>query len=107
VLTSVNQLFFRSIDTLEPQAIGGTDDAQAPFFSPDGQWVGFFATGALKKVRVGGGVAVTICEAGFRRGASWADDDVIVFASDPYPGLMRVSASGGAPAHLTAPGEKE
>jgi Tol biopolymer transport system component len=103
----VRQLFLRSIDRLDLVAVSGSEGADAPFFSPDGQWLGFFASGGLKKVSVDGGTPVTICEAGFRRGASWTDEDVIVFGSDTYPGLMRVSASGGAPAPLTAPDEKE
>ncbi len=45
-----NELHLRPIDRLEDTAIPGTEDADAPFFSPDGQSVGFFADGKLKKV---------------------------------------------------------
>jgi hypothetical protein len=55
---SKQQLYFRSLDGLDSKAISGTEGATSPFFSPDGQWIGFFALGKLKKVSVAGG-AVT------------------------------------------------
>ena len=63
-----------------------TGPVSDPFFSPDGQWVGFFsiADRKLKKVPVAGGSAVPICDidSSYPRGASWGDDDYIVF--NPY-----------------------
>ena len=41
----------------------GTDDAAAPFFSPDGRWVGFFAAGKLRKVALAGGLPVALTDA--------------------------------------------
>jgi serine/threonine-protein kinase len=99
----VTQLYRRSLDQLEAVPIGGTEDAEYPFFSPDGKWVGFFADGKLKKVSLAGGPAVTLCDAGYRFGASWGRDDVIVFAHRESPGLMQVPASGGAPEYITTP----
>jgi hypothetical protein len=63
-------LYLRRIDQLEARPIRGTEDAIAPFFSPDGEWVGFFTgagpgSGLLKKAAVRGGVPITICEARF------------------------------------------
>jgi serine/threonine-protein kinase len=49
------QIFLRRLDRLESQPLAGTADASSPFFSPGGQWVGFFANGKLKKVSVHGG----------------------------------------------------
>lgn len=97
-----NQLYRRPMGALEATAIAGTEAGQYPFFSPDGKWIGFFADGFLKKVALSGGPPVTICEAGFRFGASWGVDDTIVFA---YRGpgaqvLFRVPASGGTPLPL-------
>ena len=71
-----------------------------PFFSPDGQWVGFFAAGRLKKISVERGSAVTIARAPNARGGSWGRDDIIVFSDT---GLHRVSADGGVPEQLTKP----
>src|SRR5262249_1990089 len=75
--------------------------ARDPFFSPDGQWIAFFAGGKLKKVAVTGGVPVPLCDASDDRGGTWADDDFIVFQPAVTGGLSRVSSSGGAPAPLT------
>jgi serine/threonine-protein kinase len=96
------QLFRLALDQLEPVPIAGTEGGEFPVFSPDGQWIGFFADNALKKVPASGGPAVTICPAGFRRGASWGPDDKIVFASGSSPDLMQVAATGGTPKALTA-----
>jgi eukaryotic-like serine/threonine-protein kinase len=96
------QLFRHALDQLEPVPIAGTEGGDFPVFSPDGQWIGFFADNALKKVPASGGPAVTICPAGFRRGASWGPDDRIVFASGSSPDLMQVAATGGTPRALTS-----
>ena len=96
------QLFHRALDQLEVESVSGTEGGMFPFFSPDGQWIGFFADTALKKVRLAGGTPVTICPAGFRRGASWSPDGQIVFASSTSPDLMQVPAAGGTPRALTA-----
>ncbi len=53
------QIYLRAMDSLQAKAVPGTEGAVSPFFSPDGQWVGFFADGKLKKVSVSGGAAVT------------------------------------------------
>jgi len=75
----------------------GTERAQYPFFSPDGQWIGFTADSHLKKVPVGGGTAVTVADsvaAGFG-GATWLDDGSIVYVPTNLLELRRVSANGG------------
>jgi hypothetical protein len=97
------QLFLRLVDRLEPQPLPGSADATSPFFSPDGQWVGFFADGKLKKVSVNGGEATTLCDAPINRSATWGPDSTITFAPTLFGGLMRVSAAGGSPEILTAP----
>jgi serine/threonine-protein kinase len=74
-----------------------------PFFSPDSAWLGFFADGELKKVPVGGGPTQTVARAPAGRGASWGDDDRIVFAPSFRSGLVRVPADGGEPETLTIP----
>ncbi len=57
------QLHVRAVDGIESKALAGTDDATNPFFSPDGQWIGFFAQGKLKKVSVAAGTTQTLCDA--------------------------------------------
>jgi Tol biopolymer transport system component len=97
------QLFMRRVDHLEPQPLPDSANATSPFFSPDGQWVGFFADGKVKKASVQGGEATTLCDAPINRSATWGPDSTITFAPTLFGGLMRVSAAGGSPEILTAP----
>jgi len=99
---SGKMLYVRRLDTNELKPMPGTEDAGTPFFSPDGRWIGFFADDKLKKVPVGGGSPVTLCEAdGTNRGADWGTDDTIVFSPHYTEPLMRVSGAGGEPTQLT------
>jgi serine/threonine-protein kinase len=97
------RLFLRTIDRDVPELIEGSDAASDPFFSPDGDWVGFFAHGSLKKLRVTGGTAVVLCAARAAAGASWGTDGTIVFGGGPGGGLARVSEDGGEPIVVAAP----
>jgi Tol biopolymer transport system component len=97
------QIFLRLLDRLEPQPLAGTANATSPFFSPDGQWVGFFADGKLKKVSIHGGDPTTLCDTAINRNGAWGPDNAIIFAPALFSGLMRVSAAGGSPEVLTTP----
>ncbi|MFQ5639161.1 MAG: protein kinase [bacterium] len=97
-----SQLYLRPLGALEAEPIPGTEGALSPFFSPDGQWIGFFADDVLKKVRVAGGPPTPITDApGWHLGATWNSADVIVFAGTESAGLFQVSAQGGKPKQLT------
>jgi serine/threonine-protein kinase len=95
------QLYLRAMNEHDIRPLAGTDWATGPFFSPDGQWVGFFAQGKLKKVSISAGTIQTLCDAsGF--GGTWTpDDDFIYFAPGAQSGLFRVSARGGTPVEVT------
>jgi serine/threonine-protein kinase len=95
------RIYVRRLDELRATALSGTDDAESPFFSPDGRWLGFFADRKLKKISVEGGAAVTICDATFGRGASWSEDGTIVFVPTSHSALSEVSSGGGVPRPLT------
>ena len=95
-----NQLHVRVIAGVESKALAGTDQATGPFFSPDGQWVGFFAQGKLKKISVAAGTIQTLCDAPNPRGGSWAGDS-IYFAAASNAGISKVSADGGMPVAVT------
>jgi serine/threonine-protein kinase len=101
------QLYARAMDRLDAMPLVGTIGGSSPFFSPDGQWVGFWAGGKLRKVPLAGGPAVTLCDAASIFGASWGSDGGIVFATARNGGLWRVPAAGGTPEALTTlqPGE--
>jgi Tol biopolymer transport system component len=94
-------VYVRSIDQLQATALSGTENAYDPFFSPDGQWIGFFADQKLKKISVQGGAAVTLCDSLSDRGGSWGDDGTIVFTPDNRSALFKVSSAGGIPQPLT------
>jgi hypothetical protein len=92
---------------MEAKPIKGTEGGINPFLSPDDRWVGFWAGRKLMKVSVDGGVPVPLCD--FAEplpapyGASWGQDNKIVFSPAPYSGLFRVSADGEKPEALTVP----
>jgi len=98
---SGTRLYVREMGSNEIRPIPGTGGATGPFISPDGEWIGFFAGGRLKKVAVAGGAPVELADAVLARGADWGPDDVILFTSAPGTGLWRVSASGGTPEIVT------
>ncbi len=98
-------LYLRTLDQLEGTLLAGTEEALNPFFSPDGQWVAFFAKKKLKKVSVLGGAPQTLCDvtdAGY--GGTWGTDGTIVFGTKS-DGVQRVSAAGGKVEELTKPDE--
>jgi len=95
------QLYLRAMDSLEAKPIPGTDGAINPFFSSDGQWLGFFAGGKLKKVSVSGGAALTLGDVAQPNGASWGSQGLIAFAPTPFGALQQVSDAGGTPQPLT------
>ena len=101
------QLFLLSLDQRTAVPVPGTENAVQPFFSPDGQWVGFFALGKMRKVSLRGGPAIDLGDAPVPHGANWAADSSIVYAPNFGSGLMRVAADGGAPQSLTSPDPKQ
>jgi serine/threonine-protein kinase len=90
-------------------AIPGTDGARDPFFSPDGQWLGYFVNQGLFKVSLAGGAPQKITDAPTEtnRGASWGQDGTIILPLGQWSGLYRVSDAGGDPEPLTVPDESE
>jgi serine/threonine-protein kinase len=101
------QIFVRSFDSIEPTPIVTTDNLlRGIFLSPDGRWVGYFESNTtLRKVPITGGSPVTIYAGDSpSRGAVWAPDNTIVFATaSSDTGLLRISADGGAITVLTRP----
>ncbi len=81
----------------------GTDQADRPFFSPDGAWLGFSVDGALKKIPVSGGQATTLVASGVSQDqfGVWLDDGTIVFIDDAY-NVVRVQDVGGSPEIVAA-----
>ena len=101
-----SHLMTRRLDQSQSEELPGTEGAYAPFFSPDGQWVGFFAEGQIKKVRLDGGDPIFLGDAPAGRGASWGDGDIIVAALDTRSGLTKLLASGGSVVPVTQVGQE-
>jgi serine/threonine-protein kinase len=101
------QIYLRHLGAPTSTPVPGAENAQSPFFSPDGEWLGFVTDERLTKVRLSDGTRVTICEAPHMHGASWGADGTIVFggAENNRWGLSRVSADGGTPEQLLVPGD--
>ena len=94
-----SQLYLRGMGDVEARPIAGTNqDINTPFFSPNGQWIGFQAVpeGKLKKIAITGGASVTIADVTNPFGASWELDDRILVGQGGQ-GIVRVSANGGTP----------
>jgi len=95
---AANRLFLRPQDRVEASPISGTEGSPTtPFFSPDGQFLGYFdfAQGELRRIPVAGGTPVTLAKVTNVFGARWNIDDTIVYGADT--GVWKISARGGAP----------
>jgi serine/threonine-protein kinase len=101
------QLYIRSLDDLQIKPIPGTRNAHNPFFSPDGQQVGFFTDKQLKKVSLAGGQPLTLLEdipRGEAAFGSWADDGTIVFSvCSGHRCIQRIRAMRGQQAEILVP----
>ena len=99
--TARPSLWVRDLDSESAVEISGTEGASMPFWSPDGRSIGFFSDGKLKRLELGGGAPLVVCDAAEGVGGTWNRDGVIVFAPGPTSPLFRVSASGGQPVAIT------
>jgi eukaryotic-like serine/threonine-protein kinase len=95
-------LWLRPLDSVQARPIPGTEGSMYPFWSPDSKFVGFFASGKMKKIEASGGPPFVICEASDGRGASWNQDGDILFEPSVNTVIYRVSAAGGVPVPVTA-----
>ena len=102
------QLYLHEMNRLGSVPIAGTENSNSPFFSPDGQWLGFWtgrvdagAIGELRKLRLDGGPAVTLAKVPPLRGASWGSNEIVFAQVEGAGRLWRVPAAGGTPDALT------
>ena len=79
----------------------------APFFSPDGQWIGFYVGGKLNKISVEGGAVVPLGDVDNFGGASWGEDGSIIVSEAFGKGLLRIPAGGGAARDRRGTGQAE
>jgi eukaryotic-like serine/threonine-protein kinase len=98
----VQQLWLRRLAEPDALALPGTEGAQSPFFSPDGQWIAFFAQTKIKRIAVGGAaLQVVASDVPDPRGGAWGVDGFIYFTPTNMTGLFKVPASGGTATALT------
>jgi serine/threonine protein kinase len=102
-----SRLYLRELGEYAASPIPGTEGGDSPFFSPDGQWLGFFTEKKLMKIAIAGGTPVTIYEVASLsnafRSASWGMDGSIIFPVGFADGLARVDAGGGKAEMLITP----
>jgi eukaryotic-like serine/threonine-protein kinase len=108
VYSTSKGLYQRSMEDLTARLVAGTEGAtQSPFFSPDGEWIGYFSVAdrKLKKIAINGGIPVVLCDFTQIADANWSANDEIVYGQISGD-IMRISANGGAPESLikTKPG---
>ena len=95
------QLWLRDFDSPTAQPLPGTDDAWAPFWSPDSRFIAFSAGASLKKVPASGGPTETITASPADDGGTWNRDGVILFSTGPGSPILRVPSAGGSPTPVT------
>ncbi len=95
------QLWVRPMDALESRVLQDTEGASFPFWSPDGQRLGFFAQGTLKTIALAGGPPQSLCDAINGRGGSWSRDGTILFAASNVSPILRIASTGGSPVPVT------
>src|SRR5262249_12825700 len=104
------RLYLRDLHRSEMALIPGTEGAQGPSFSPDGQSVAFVSSGTLKKTALSGGIPTPLVDSvGNELGSFWGEDQYIYFAPGFTSPIMRVPAAGGSPQSVTKlqPDKKE
>ncbi|HET9387367.1 MAG TPA: protein kinase, partial [Gemmatimonadales bacterium] len=106
------RIYVRDVEQFDSLALPGTEGGDAPFFSPDGQWIGFVAGGKLRKMRFDSGgkpqtVTETVQTVAAYAVASWETDDNIYFTSTTGTGIWRVPSNGGTPVAATILQEPE
>ena len=99
------ELWVRSFETGKPELLTGTEDAAAPFWSPDSRSIGYFANGKLYKIDVAHGRPQQLCDVRENGGGAWNRDGVILFGGPE--GLERVPVQGGTPTLATKVDAKE
>ena len=95
------RLYRRWFDEDDAAAIGGTEGATEPVFSPDGQWLAFIQKGRLLRMPAGGGAPIELVEVTGPQGGSFVPDGSIIYNGQHGEGLWRVAAGNAKPSPVT------
>jgi Tol biopolymer transport system component/predicted Ser/Thr protein kinase len=109
IYSTAKGIYLRPMSESTAKLIAGTEgDSRQPFFSPDGQFIGYFSQSdqKLKKISINGGLPVPLCTVTDFIGASWHESGTIVYGQNPG-GIMRISANGGTPEVLVKAAPRE
>jgi serine/threonine protein kinase/Tol biopolymer transport system component len=99
------QLYLRKLGSFESAPISGTEGGRCPFFSPNGEWLGYVSEDyKLKKISVRGGSSILMADHAAGVGGFWTDDDTIYYAKSFFTGVYAIPAAGGQPKQVTHPG---
>jgi Tol biopolymer transport system component len=108
---SGNRIYIRRREDADGRPVAGTEGGSGPFFSPDGQWLGFSSGGFIRKIPIQGGTPQNIATASNVLNATWSDDGWIVFhqwwGGPGTGGLFKVEATGGTASQLTRTVDRE
>jgi Tol biopolymer transport system component len=99
--SALPMLFVQQVGSHAVTPLPGTQGASFPFWSPDGNEVGFFANGKLQKMAIPGGAPQILATALAGRGASWSSKGIIIYSADAQSPLQRINADGSGLAPLT------
>jgi eukaryotic-like serine/threonine-protein kinase len=98
-----SRLFIRRDDEFEARALAGSEGASEPVFSPDGQWLAFFANNELKRMPIAEGPVVTLVGRGNEpKGLSWDGDGTITYTPESTGPVFQIPAGGGTPRAVSA-----
>ena len=97
------RLYWRRLDQATATPLPGTESGFSPFFSPNGEYIAFFAEGSLKKIELATGNVTVLANAVNPSGGTWGEDGVIVFHRAPSLDLWTVPANGGSLKQIPRP----
>ena len=95
------QIWLRNLAESAAKPLRGTARAEFPFWSPDSQSIGFFASGKLMRVDLATQTSQVLCDSAGGRGGTWLTGDTIVYSAEFQTGLSQISSSGGVPRPVT------
>ena len=95
-------LWIRALSSSEAQRIEQTEGALLPFWSPDSQFIGFWAEAKLKKVQRSGGIPEAIYSVPEIAQGAWGPDGTILFARAVNSPILRISPTNGAATPVTS-----
>lgn len=100
--TSAGRLHLRRMTNVAGVEIDQTQGAHDPFWSPDGQWVGFFKGVSVWKVHASGGEPQLIAPARRPSTGSWGADGTLLYSIEHGTSIVGVPSGGGTPRILRA-----